>query len=207
MLRAGLAAIVVLAVAQVGFAQTSPSKPRLPPGRDPGGAMLGLITTGIDPTVPAVARCLARDGEGELIGWDMIDRSRVPFRPIDPVAAGDEALFAGLPCDGRVRVSPVRVDPSDPVTLDKALAFFTTTSARVVVLAPSARPVDWAPVRHAAAEFGQLTVIVVGEPLPADVVMPPNLVVLPGDAAMPHAIRVLLCATPSATPATDSACR
>lgn len=56
-----------------------PKKPPVPPGRDPGGVAVALIGTGIDYTLPAVARRLARDGEGELIGWDLQDEDRKPF--------------------------------------------------------------------------------------------------------------------------------
>src|SRR2546423_15285496 len=53
-------------------------KPPLPPGRDPGGVAIALITTGIDYTVLEVGQRLARDGEGELIGWDLGDQDRKP---------------------------------------------------------------------------------------------------------------------------------
>jgi len=57
--------IAVAAFAVAALAQEK--KPPLPPGRDPGGVAIALVTTGIDYTVPEVAQRLARDGEGELI--------------------------------------------------------------------------------------------------------------------------------------------
>ena len=69
--------IAVAAFAVAALAQEK--KPPLPPGRDPGGMAIALVTTGIDYTVPEVAQRLARDGEGELIGWDLEDQDRKPF--------------------------------------------------------------------------------------------------------------------------------
>src|SRR5215467_9057175 len=72
------AALVGAVLAQTPPSQLlAPKKPPVPPGRDPGGVAVALI--GIDYTLPAVARRLARDGEGELIGWDLQDQDRKPF--------------------------------------------------------------------------------------------------------------------------------
>jgi hypothetical protein len=198
----GLLTAVVSATAQA-------PKPKLPAGRDPGGALLGLITTGIDPTQPAVAQCLARDGEGELVGWDMVDRNRQPFRRAAPDSPGDDALFAGLPCDGRLRVAPVRIDPADGVTLGKALAFFSTTAARVIFLSESSRPADWTALGRAAAAFPQLVVIVPADALPPALAPAPSVVAVRPAEAIGQAIKLLICqGTAAARDAgRDPACR
>ena len=162
MIRVHAKAIMVcglLLAASACLAQTAASrKPKLPPGVDPGGVAIGLITTGIDYTRPDVARCLARDGEGELIGWDVVDRDRLPYRQATGAVA-DDVLFALIPC-GRVRVVPVRVDPVDGLSLGRALAFLAKSPARVVVLPVASQPKDWAPFQAAAAQFKILLVIV-----------------------------------------------
>ena len=69
--------LAALASAPMAVAQTK--KPPLPPGRDPGGIAIALLTTGIDCTLPHIARGLGRDGEGELIGFDLADGDNRPF--------------------------------------------------------------------------------------------------------------------------------
>jgi hypothetical protein len=67
-LRALSLASIILLSPLSSLAQTAADKPKVPPGRDPGGFAIALFSTGVDYTDPAVANCLARDGEGELIG-------------------------------------------------------------------------------------------------------------------------------------------
>src|SRR5262245_31164734 len=114
-------------------------KPPMPPGRDPGGVAIALIATGIDYTLPQVAQHLARDGEGELIGWDLADQDRKPFDKsrgtTRPEWGGDGTLIASLLSGTRgVRLVPVRVDPADPASLARAIAFVAQTPARVALL-------------------------------------------------------------------------
>lgn len=149
------------------FAQSPPTagKPKVPPGRDPGGVAIALITTGIDYTDPRIASCLARDGEGELIGWDLIDKDRRPYR-LDrekppPNWGGDASVHArALPCGGQVRLIPVRVDPADPMSFGNALAFIAQTPARIAVLPMwSEKAEDWEMFRRAAEHFKDVLVI------------------------------------------------
>jgi hypothetical protein len=145
-------------------------KPPVPPGRDPGGIAVALIGTGIDYTLPQIAPRLARDGEGELIGWDLQDRDRRPFDQSKGTApaewGGDATLLASLILGAPVvRLVPVRVDPSDAGVLAQALAFVAQTPARVAVVAmgsPS-RP-HWEPFRQAAQRFKDVLIVVPAAP-------------------------------------------
>jgi hypothetical protein len=156
--------IAVAAFAVAALAQEK--KPPLPPGRDPGGVAIALVSTGIDYTVPEVAQRLARDGEGELIGWDLEDQDRKPFDrskgSTRPEWGGDGTLIASVLSDGRgVRLVPVRVDSTDPASLARAIAFVAQTPARVVVLPMWGRMrQDWEPLRQAAVRFKDVLVIV-----------------------------------------------
>jgi hypothetical protein len=145
-------------------------KPPVPPGRDPGGIAIALIGTGIDYTLPHIAPRLARDGEGELIGWDLHDRDRRPFDQSKgttlPQWGGDGTQLASLIIGApTARLVPVRVDPSDPVALANALAFVAQTPARVAVVAmgSSSRP-HWEPFRQAAQRFKDVLVLVPAGP-------------------------------------------
>ena len=142
-------------------------KPPVPPGRDPGGVAIALIGTGIDYTVPEVARRLARDGEGELIGWDLADQDRRPFDKSKgstrPEWGGDGTLVAGLLLAGTqtLRLVPVRINPGDPASLARAIAFVAQTPARVAVLPMwGTAGADWEPFRQAALRFKDVLIIV-----------------------------------------------
>jgi len=131
--------------------------PPVPPGHDPGGAAVGLFTTGIDYREPEIARRLARDGEGEIIGWDIVDNDNRPYGS----AVGETALAKLLVGSGNVRLVPLRVDPADPPSLARAVAFLARTPARVAVVPMgSARRADWGPFRHAAAHFKEILFVV-----------------------------------------------
>ena len=133
--------------------------PPLPPGRDPGGVAIALIGTGIDYALPEVARWLARDGEGELIGWDFVDNDNRPYHASGDAGAwgGDgNALVRAIGAAGR-RIVPVRIDPDDPRSLARAVAFVAHTPARIVVVpAWSGKQSDWGPFRQAAIHFKDL---------------------------------------------------
>ena len=156
----GAALVFILLQTFSTVAQTPRAKPPVPVGVDPGGVAIGFITTGIDYTLPTVARCLARDGEGRLIAWDVVDRDPLPYRPHGEGTISDNALFVGFACEGRVRIAAVRVDPADPVTISRAIAFLATTPARVVVIPAGTGPADWKPLLAAAEAFRQMLVVV-----------------------------------------------
>jgi hypothetical protein len=162
-------AILLNVIAATAFgiaALAQEKKPLLPPGRDPGGVAIALISTGIDYTVPEVAQRLARDGEGELIGWDLQDQDRKPFDRSKGSTrrewGGDGTLIASLLSGARgVRLVPVRVDPADPSSFARAIVFVAQTPARVAVLPMwGTTRQDWEPLRQASIRFKDALVIV-----------------------------------------------
>jgi hypothetical protein len=166
-MRLRAAILSVLAAAVLGAAtQAQEAKPRVPPGRDPGGVAIALISTGIDYTIPEVAQRLARDGEGELIGWDLEDKDRMPFDKSRGATGaewgGDATLIASLLLAPRTsRLVPVRADPREPASLARAIAFVAQTPARIAVLPMwgTARE-GWEPLRQAAERFKAVLIIV-----------------------------------------------
>ena len=62
-----------------GVELANAADPKVPPEQDPGGPALALIDSGIDYTSGRIAHRLARDGEGEIIGWDFVDNDRTPY--------------------------------------------------------------------------------------------------------------------------------
>jgi len=101
-------------------------KPPVAPGEPAAGPTVVMLTTGIDYTKPSVARKLARDGEGDLVGWDAVDRDRRPY--------GTDREQSRLVEIAPVRIIPVRVNFDDPASLAEAAAFVRRTVSRVVVV-------------------------------------------------------------------------
>ena len=108
-------------------------------GRDPGGIAIALIVTGIDYTHPEIKDRLARDGEGEIIGLDLIDGDNRPYAatslPGNEDGAVDTILARRILSTYRhARLVPIRVDPNNKVMLARALAFAASTPARIVAV-------------------------------------------------------------------------
>jgi hypothetical protein len=141
-------------------------RPRVPPGMDPGGVAIALLSTGIDYTLPALAARLARDGEGEIIAWDFEANDNRPFDrsagQTPPGWGGDgTALATALVASPGVRLVAMRIVPGEPLSLARAAMFLSQTPARVVI-APmrSSRPEDWQPFALAAARYKDILFIV-----------------------------------------------
>ena len=165
-----LAAVLVVALAATGASAQSPAKPKVPPGTDPGGTAIALIAHGVDYTDPEIAPRLARDGEGDIIGWDFIAGDNKPY------AAGAENGVDGtglakliLSAYARGRLVPVRVASSDSAQFAQALRLVMQSPARIVAIPIwNARPEIADMVGAAAAQApGTLFVIPAGEGLEA----------------------------------------
>lgn len=110
-----------------------------------------MLTTGIDYTRPTVARKLARDGEGELIGWDAVDKDRRPFGS-DPEQSRLVEIAPSL-------VIPVRIDPKNAASVVEALSFARRTRSRAVVV-PLAL-FDWPQPPEVAAFVNETDVLLI----------------------------------------------
>jgi hypothetical protein len=201
MMRA-LALGAVLGIATSAVAQGG--KPKVPPGRDPGGVPIALITTGIDYTHPKVAQGLARDGEGELMGFDLVDNDNRPFGAARAEALahrGDDTMLAVHLADppAGIRMVPVRVDPRRPETLAGAVTFIARTPARVVVVPLSSRSKEeWRLFRLAAERAAQLMFIVAAGDDGRDLDSDPSY---PAGLGLPNATVVTAARMVDATPA------
>jgi hypothetical protein len=163
----GLAWLLVMAgtILWAELATAQGRKPKLPAGFDPGGVAIAILSTGIDYRAADIAQSLARDGEGDLIGWDLVDRDNRPFNPAaaeTPAALGGDAnaLVRAIGQPGR-RVVPVRIDVRDPVSLARAASFVAQTPARIVVVPMWTASADqWATFGMAIKTFPDLLFIV-----------------------------------------------
>lgn len=124
----------------------------MPPGTDPGGIAVALIDTGVDYTLPHIARRLARDGAGALIGYDFEDGD---VRPFDRVPGREGA--AGARHGTRVasillreapatRLVVYRFKAGDFESFARAVDAIAAGPARIVALSlGSYRREDWQP--------------------------------------------------------------
>ncbi len=141
------AVVLAFALAQAALAQSpehpvirfQPKKPPVPPGRDPGGIAIAMIATGVDYTHPEIRDRLARDGEGDILGLDLIDGDNRPYAattlPGNEAGAIDTILARRILATYRhARLVPVRVDLNDKLMLARALAFTAASPARIVAV-------------------------------------------------------------------------
>lgn len=147
-------------------APASAADPRVPAGTDPGGIAIALVGDGIDYTDPEIAPRLARDGEGELIGWDFVDNDRFPYAPQtkSPSAPNGTALARRLiKVYRQSRLVPVRVPSMEPAVLANVIQLLARTPARIVAMpAWGDDRAKWEPFRQAAAQASGLLLVVAG---------------------------------------------
>jgi hypothetical protein len=132
--------LAMAAVMGVHAADAPKKKPPVPPGTDPGGVAVAIIGDGIDYTQPDIARRLARDGEGEIIGFDLVDKDRLPYAAASPFTASCQAA-ACTPLEltvpllaegGAIRLEAFKVDSA---TIANAVVMVGRTPATVALLA------------------------------------------------------------------------
>lgn len=132
--------------------------PKVPAGRDPGGPAIAVVGAGLDYRRPEVAQRLARDGEGELIGWDFAGNDARPFSSeagADPIA--DVVLAESR--SARLVVARVAAGRSDQIAA--ALRFAADTPAQVVVIvADPGTPIPRAALADAAQQLPRLLIVV-----------------------------------------------
>jgi len=157
-LRRALGAAALIALSGMGTALAA--DPRLPPGQDPGGQAIAFISGGIDYASERIVSRVARDGEGEIIGWDFVDNDRFPYvattaTPADPEAVDATSAAAALvQAYAHGRMVPVRIASGDPMALARAIGFVTGTPARIVAIGvPLSSPDMRRVVREASQRF------------------------------------------------------
>jgi len=148
--------------------------PKVPAGRDPGGVAVAIIGGGLDYRRETTASRLARDGEGEPIGWDFVDGDRYPFAAsggVDPVAA---IVMAA----SKARLVPVRVTAGSEPQIVQALRLLDETPTRIVVLAATAAPIARSNLTAASRQLSRMLMVV-----PARIVAPMSSATSPTEDA------------------------
>ena len=109
-------------------------KPPVPAGTDAGGVRIAIIGEGVDYTQPGIAARLARDGEGEIIGWDFAGDDRRPFAASDVAKAQAETTRIILSEGQSATLVVIRTNSADPVSLAKALRYAAQGPARIIAM-------------------------------------------------------------------------
>ena len=128
---------LLLATATFALAAGPAKKPPVPPGVDPGGVLIALIGDGVDYTRPDIAARLARDGEGEIIGWDFVDGDRRPYGSSDFATVMTAAASSLLQEPGTPRLAIFRFQDAPEQSLPqlaRSVAIASDAKARVIVL-------------------------------------------------------------------------
>jgi len=149
--------LIALLAVSLSTASVFARDPKVPPGLDPGGPAIALIGEGVDYTDPELAKRLARDGEGDIVGWDFVDNDPYPYAaPPAADAVSPEARNSGtalakllLKTYRKARLIPVRTQPDDPASLARAAAFVARTPAAIAAVPlGSADPEQWQAFRQ-----------------------------------------------------------
>ena len=145
--------------------------PKVPPGTDPGGIAIALIGEGVDYTDPQIAERLARDGEGEIIGWDLVDGDRFPYAagtPSTDTPSGTDLARRLLKVYKHARLIPIRVASLEPTTIAKVVALLAKTPARIVAIpAWGTDRAQWELFRQVAEQARGLLLVVSAGDQPA----------------------------------------
>lgn len=163
-IRFGFAAVVTLTgliVLSVSVDAQGVRKPKPLPGVDPGGVMVAVIGPGIDYTRPGIADRLARDGEGEIIGFDLVDRDRRPFCSVEcvPQTEAVMALLEGAPLS---RLSVFKVDGATLAA--PALQMAVQAKAAIVLLDLPDDAQTSALLRAASERFRDTLIVLASRP-------------------------------------------
>ncbi|MGQ0455496.1 MAG: hypothetical protein ACT4OU_00395 [Hyphomicrobium sp.] len=138
--QAGVAVFMAFA-ATCCAALAASSDPPVPPGLDPGGLAVAIVGRGLDYTQPHVAQRLARDGEGEIIGYDLIDADRRPFAVSDADMKAAELILG----EGQTtKLVVIRVDVASKKSTAQGIGAAATMPAPIITVLAMPRDADMA---------------------------------------------------------------
>jgi hypothetical protein len=138
-------------------ATAAPGDPPVPPRDHSAGTPVALICTGIDYTREHVAQMLARDGEGEIIGYDFVDDDRRPFKSnllgqksyINDITDVSEIIRA----EGQAAtLVPIRANLDDVQSIAKAIGYAAQTPAKIIAIEKPLMGEDFISVVTAASK-------------------------------------------------------
>ena len=146
---------------------SEPLDPPVPPGFDPGCVTVALIDSGVNYLLPEINRRLARDGEGNLIGYDYWDMDERPFdanptrSPFFPQRHGTRVASIILAEAPQARLIPYRYPRPDLSRLAALVEDAAANGARIINLAMgSNKPEPWQAFAQAMAAHPDILFVV-----------------------------------------------
>ena len=129
-------------------ATSGSADPPVPAGRNPGGYPVAIIGAGIDYTLRNISQMLARDGEGEIIGYDLLDDDRRPYATGADTDAAEILLGEGQ----AATLVVVRTNVLEQQRLAAAIGYAAQSPARIIAIFASASDPGVAAVLAAASQ-------------------------------------------------------
>jgi subtilisin family serine protease len=147
--------------------EPEPLNPPVPAGIDSPGVPIGLIDSGVNYLLPAIAAGLARSPEGEILGYDYWDLDRRPFDISlipDPFFPGHHGtLTASLVLEGApvAKLVPYRYPRQDMARMAALVDDAAARGVRVMNLSlVSQNRAEWLPFEAAAAAHPEMLFVV-----------------------------------------------
>jgi subtilisin family serine protease len=141
--------------------------PSVPAGDDPPGILIGLVDSGVNYLLPEIAVRLARDPEGEILGYDYWDLDRRPFDfspipdPFYPGRHGTRTAGSVLEEAPVVKLVPYRYPRLDMARMTALIEDAAARGVRVMNLSLASRDrAEWLPFRDAAAAHPEMLFVV-----------------------------------------------
>ncbi|MGH1419680.1 MAG: S8 family serine peptidase [Hyphomicrobiaceae bacterium] len=137
-------------------------EPSIPPGLDPGGVAVAVFGPGIDYTAKGISDHLARDGEGNPIGFDFVDDDGLPFEPITefnntkmrPGTTLASIIVREAP---KARLAAFKLNPTEGEKLGRAAAMAGQSPVRIVLIPWTGEVAEtWEIFSKAAQHFDKL---------------------------------------------------
>lgn len=133
------------------------NEPAVPAGNDPGGVAVAIIDSGVNYTLKEIAPRLARDADGNLIGYDFHDNDALPFdlvpgrRPENGRHHGTRVAAIFLREAPGARLVPYRYRAHSFETFAAIVETIADCPAQIVIMSLGGyQKDDWAHFRKAA---------------------------------------------------------
>lgn len=166
MLRKTLLAILAAAFL-VSAVWAATGEPEVPAGKDPGGVAVAIIDSGVNYTLPAIARRLARNEKGEIMGYDFQDNDKRPFdlvpgqKPGSGRHHGTRVAGIFLREAPGARLIPYRYRAHSFETFAEIVEHIAGCPARIVIMSLGGyQKQDWEKFRQAAQLHPEILFII-----------------------------------------------
>ncbi len=141
--------------------------PPVPPGKDSGGVLVAVVDSGVNYLLPQVGERLARDRNGEILGYDYWDLDRRPFdsnparSPFFPQRHGTRTATLLLTEAPDARLVPYRYPRPDMKRMADLVADAAGKGVRVVNLSLGSNDAsEWQAFARAAEQHPEVLFVV-----------------------------------------------